>query len=51
MMDKRKKNSVNSKEDNLIKIFDLLPKDNVKGGNGKIVFGEVSYSDKKSRLK
>ena len=51
-MDKQKNNlNRRSKEENLIKIFDLLPKDNVRGGSGKVVFGELSHIDKKGRLK
>ena len=30
------------KSENLIRIYDLLPRDNVKGGSRKIVFGEIS---------
>jgi len=48
-MDKGKNNNkpVPKKIVNLIQINDLLPCENVKGGSGKIVFGENALRNKR----
>ncbi len=47
-MNKEKNNkSAPKKDENLIQICDLLPRKNIKGGSGKIVFGEIAFKNKR----